>query len=74
MLLHGIPLVIVAGMLNHLISILLNTYAHFITIMQDQSEQPTRKNVDRLGFATQYTAQLMDDIITPNQDDLIANF
>jgi integrase len=33
---HGIPPVIVAGMLGHSISILLNTYAHFIPTMQDR--------------------------------------
>jgi hypothetical protein len=32
MLSHGIPYVIVAGMLGHSISILLNTYAHFIVV------------------------------------------
>jgi hypothetical protein len=37
MLSHGIPPVIVAGMLGHSISILLNTYAHFIPTMQDQA-------------------------------------
>ena len=55
MLLHGVPPVIVAGvicsdfrrMLGHSISILLNTNAHFILTMQDQA------------------AQLMDDILTP---------
>jgi len=36
---HGIPPVIVAGMLGHSISILLNTYAHFIPTMQDQAAQ-----------------------------------
>ena len=36
---HGIPQVIVAGMLGHSISILLNTYAHFIPTMQDQAAQ-----------------------------------
>ena len=35
MLCHGIPPVIVAGMLGHSISILLTTYAHFIPTMQD---------------------------------------
>lgn len=39
MLSHGIPPVIVAGMLGHSISILLNTYAHFIPTMQDQAAQ-----------------------------------
>ncbi len=39
MLLHGIPPVIVAGMLGHSISILLTTYAHFIPTMQDQAAQ-----------------------------------
>jgi hypothetical protein len=37
MLSHGIPPVIVAEMLGHSISILLNTYAHFIPTMQDQA-------------------------------------
>jgi hypothetical protein len=36
---HGIPPVIVAGMLGHSISILLTTYAHFIPTMQDQAAQ-----------------------------------
>ena len=35
----GVPPVIVAGMLGHSISILLNTYAHFIPTMQDQAAQ-----------------------------------
>ena len=39
MLSHGIPPVIVAGMLGHSISILLTTYAHFIPTMQDQVAQ-----------------------------------
>ncbi len=39
MLSHGIPPVIVAGMLGHSISILLTTYAHFIPTMQDQAAQ-----------------------------------
>jgi hypothetical protein len=47
MLSHGIPPVIVAGvtcsdllrMLGHSISILLNTYAHFIPTMQNQAAQ-----------------------------------
>lgn len=39
MLNHGIPPIIVAGMLGHSISILLNTYAHFIPTMQDQAAQ-----------------------------------
>jgi integrase len=39
MLSHGIPPVIVAGMLGHSISILLNTYAHFIPTMQDKAAQ-----------------------------------
>jgi integrase len=37
MLSHGIPPVIVAGMLGHSISILLTTYSHFIPTMQDQA-------------------------------------
>jgi type III secretory pathway component EscS len=37
MLFHGIPPVIVAGMLGHSISILLTKYTHFITTMQDQA-------------------------------------
>jgi hypothetical protein len=32
-------MLIVAGMLGHSISILLNTYAHFIPTMQDQAAQ-----------------------------------
>ncbi len=39
MLSHGIPPVIVAGMLGHSISILLTTYAHFIPTMQNQAAQ-----------------------------------
>jgi integrase len=39
MLSHGIPPVIVAGMLGHSISILLDTYAHVIPTMQDQAAQ-----------------------------------
>jgi integrase len=39
MLSHGIPPVIVAGMMGHSISILLTTYAHFIPTMQDQAAQ-----------------------------------
>jgi len=37
MLSHGIPPVIVAGMLGHSISTLLSTYAHFIPDMQDEA-------------------------------------
>jgi hypothetical protein len=36
---HGIPPVIVAGMLGHSVSILLNTYAHFIPTVQDQAAE-----------------------------------
>jgi integrase len=39
MLSHGIPPVIVAGMMGHSISILLKNYAHFIPTMQDQAAQ-----------------------------------
>jgi hypothetical protein len=39
MLSHGIPPVIVAGMLGQSISILLNTYAHFIPTMQDEAAE-----------------------------------
>ena len=39
MLAHGIPQVIVVGMLGYSISILLNSYAHFISTMQDQAAQ-----------------------------------
>jgi hypothetical protein len=39
MLSHGIPPVIVAGMLGHSISILLAYYAHFIPNMQDEAAQ-----------------------------------
>jgi hypothetical protein len=39
MLSHGIPPVIITGMLDHSISILLNKYAHFIPTMQDQAAQ-----------------------------------
>jgi hypothetical protein len=39
MLSHVSPPVIVAGMLGHSISILLNTYAYFIPTMQDQAAQ-----------------------------------
>jgi integrase len=55
MLSHGIPPVIVAGMLGHSISILLNTYAHYIPTMQDQAAQPARKS-SSLGFAAKYAA------------------
>jgi integrase len=41
MMSHGIPSMIVAGMLGHSISILLNTYVHFIPTMQDQAAQLT---------------------------------
>jgi integrase len=37
MLSHGIPPVIVAGMLGHSITTLLSTYAHFIPDMQDEA-------------------------------------
>ena len=39
MLSYGIPPLIVAGILDHSISILLTTYAHFIPIMQNQAAQ-----------------------------------
>jgi len=39
MLSHGIPPMIVAGMLGHSISTLLSTYAHFIPDMQDEAAQ-----------------------------------
>jgi integrase len=39
MLGHGIPPMIVAGMLGHSIPVLLNTYTHFIPTMQDQAAQ-----------------------------------
>jgi hypothetical protein len=64
MLSHVSPPVIVAGMLGHSISILLNTYAYFIPTMQDQAAKPGRKE-SSLCFAAKYAAQLMDDILTP---------
>ena len=39
MLSHGIPAVIVAGMLGHSISTLMTTYTHFIPDMQDEAAQ-----------------------------------
>ena len=39
MLSHGIPPIIVAGMLGHSISILLETYTHFIPTMQYEAAQ-----------------------------------
>jgi tRNA A22 N-methylase len=72
MLSHGIPPVIVAGMLGHSISILLNTNAHFIPTMQDQAAQPGRKE-SSLCFAAKYAAQLMDDILTPVPFELLPN-
>jgi len=39
MLSHGIPPVIVAGMLGHSISILLTTYAHYIPNLQGEAAQ-----------------------------------
>jgi hypothetical protein len=39
MLSHGIPPVIVAGMLGHSISILLTTYAHNIPNLQGEAAQ-----------------------------------
>ena len=70
MLSHGIPPVIVEGMLGHSFSILLNTYAHFIPTMQDEAAQPARKS-SSLGFAVKYAAQLMDDILTPIPIELV---
>jgi hypothetical protein len=61
---NGIPPLVVAGMLGHSISILLNTYAHYIPTMQDQAAQPARKS-SSLGFAAKYAAQLMHDILMP---------
>jgi hypothetical protein len=72
MLSHGIPPVIVAGMLGHSISILLNTNAHFIPTTQDQAAQPGRKE-SSLCFAAKYAAQLMDDILTPIPIELLPN-
>ena len=37
MLSHGIPPVIVAGMLGHSLAILMTTYAHFIPGSQDEA-------------------------------------
>jgi hypothetical protein len=37
MLNHGIPPIIVAGMLGYSFSILLTTYAHYIPNMQDEA-------------------------------------
>ena len=39
MLSHGIPPVIVAGMLGHSLSILMDTYTHFIPTMQGEAAQ-----------------------------------
>jgi hypothetical protein len=40
---------ILAGMLDHWITIQLTTYADFTPLMQDQATQPARKN-SSLGF------------------------
>ena len=39
MLSHGIPPIIVAGMLGHSLAILMTTYAHYIPGTQDEAAQ-----------------------------------
>jgi integrase len=56
MLSHGIPPIVVAGMLGHSLAILMTTYAHYIPGTQDEP----------LGFASLASAaRLMSDILTP---------
>ena len=68
MLSHGIPPIIVAGMLGHSLAILMTTYARNIPGTQDES----------LGFAVTCrafwrslasAARLMDEILTPTPID-----
>ncbi len=61
MLSHGIPPIIVAGMLGHSLSILMTTYAHYIPGTQNEP----------LGFASLASAaRLMSDILSPIPIDL----
>jgi hypothetical protein len=65
-------------MLGHSLAILMTTYAHLarfaryactIPGTQDEAARPARKS-SSLGFAIKYTAQLMDEILTPIPIDL----
>ena len=61
MLSHGIPPIIVAGMLGHSLAILLTTYAHLARFARDASNIPGTQDE---------AARLMDDILTPIPIDL----
>ncbi len=73
MLSHGIPPIIVAGMLGHSLAILMTTYAHLARFAR---YAPFGRNIpgtqdEPLGFASLASAaRLMDDILTPIPIDL----
>jgi hypothetical protein len=56
MLSHGIPPIIVAGMLGHSLAILMTTYAHLARFARYASNIPGTQDE---------AAQLVDDILTP---------
>jgi hypothetical protein len=65
MLSHGIPPIIVAGMLGHSLAILMTTYAHLARYARYARNIPGTQD-DPLGFASLASAaRVMDDILTP---------
>ena len=82
MLSHGIPLIIVAGMLGHSLAILMTTYARlaritrFTRLARFARYSRCARNIpgtqdEPLGFASLTpAARVMDDILTPIPIDL----
>jgi hypothetical protein len=78
MLSHGIPPIVVAGMLGHSLAILMTTYAHIARFARDASNIPGTQD-EQLGFAVTCSALwrslasatcLMDKILTPIPIDI----
>jgi integrase len=63
MLSHGIPPIIVAGMLGHSLAILMTTYAHLARFARYACNIPGTQNE---------AAHLMDEILTPIPIELIS--
>jgi integrase len=63
MLSHGIPPIIVAGMLGHSLAILMTTYAHLSRFARYACNIPGTQNE---------AAHLMDEILTPIPIELIS--
>jgi hypothetical protein len=76
MLSHGIPPIIVAGMLGHSLAILMTRHAHLARYACYARYSRYTRNIsgtqdEPLGFASRASAaRVMDDILTPIPIDL----